>query len=177
MPRAAKAAAASGLSSAFGALPFAICAITDACCVLRLSCACSYTLKHLAQQSRCRCTLAASVLQAASSLAEIRVKTRARADSRRYLEIGVTPHCRRVGADDFHGTTRPLVCRVVAFVAMRKPSIERAAMTGVRSHERAPSSPTSDPSLPGSMRRTSVVWTRVEVKIQASDAIDAMLSS
>lgn len=40
---------------------------------------------------------------------------------------------------------------------MRKPSIERAAMTGVRSHERAPSSPTSDPSLPGSMRRTSVV--------------------
>ena len=35
--------------------------------------------------------------------------------------------------------------------------LRRAAMTGVRSHERAPSSPTSDPSLPGSMRRTSVV--------------------
>ena len=58
---------------------------------------------------------------------------------------------------------------------MRKPSIERAAETGV-SHERAPSSPRSEPSLHGS-RRTSVVWARVEVKIQAPDAIDAMSSS
>ena len=68
MPRAAKAAAASGVSSAFGALPFAICAITDPCRVLRLSCASSYTLKHLAQRiAPAAAFVHASALQAASS--------------------------------------------------------------------------------------------------------------
>ena len=68
MPRAAKAAAASGLSSAFGALPFAICAITDPCRVLRLSYNTSYTLKRLAQRiAPAAAFVHASALQAASS--------------------------------------------------------------------------------------------------------------
>ena len=49
-------------------------------------------------------------------------------------------------------------------------------MTGVRSHERAPSSPTSDPSLPGSMRRTSVVQTDKINIFKAKDGADVKVT-
>ena len=57
---------------------------------------------------------------------------------------------------------------------MRKPSIERAAETGV-SHERAPSSPHSEPSLHGS-RRTSVVQTDKINIFKARDGADVKVT-
>ena len=57
---------------------------------------------------------------------------------------------------------------------MRKPSIERAAETGV-SHERAPSSPHSEPSLRGS-RRTSVVQTDKINIFKARDGADVKVT-
>ena len=59
-------------------------------------------------------------------------------------------------------------------VPMRKPSIERAAETGV-SHERAPSSPHSEPSLQGS-RRTSVVQTDKINIFKARDGADVKVT-
>ena len=57
---------------------------------------------------------------------------------------------------------------------MRKPSIERAAETGT-SHERAPSSPHSEPSLHGS-RRTSVVQTDKINIFKARDGADVKVT-